>query len=353
MAAVDPRLGAPAADSRLPARTRPALKALARRKAVKEPSTAQVEAERPFWGPHPDPAISAIEEEFYNVGAFFLRDLLAHGLGRPVRTLQKSFRPASPPVSGWGELADLFNRDLQPERLMQGWQTVIDRLVVALLPPTSAERAAQSLALKAHLMHRAGERVSFPERFPSWGRTITEAEPVASRALQWTKVRAAEHMTALTTEARHNLLTCLVTSKEAGEGSGKLQQRLFDSFSAMNRDWRRVALTETAFAVANGTLASVDPAEGWLAEWKAAPNACPFCKAMGTRRFRVVAPDAPRKDGDTQIWVGKSNVGRSAHRFSRKEGRFREPHELWWPACPAHPNCACTLVLRRSAPQPR
>lgn len=349
MAAVDPRLGTGLLDPRLPAPGRPVLKALGRRRApLTPPSAAQVEAERPFWGPHPDPAIGAIEEEFYRVGEGFLRGLLAHALGRPVRSLQKAFQPKAPQVPGWGDLADLFRSDLEPERLMQGWQTVIDRLVGALLPGDTREQAAQALALRAGLLHRAGQRVASPATFPSWGQALRTAPRSASQAMQWTKVRAAEHMTNLEAGARHALLSALVESREAGDGLGKLQQRLFDGFSGLNRDWRRVALTETAMAVTNGALASVDPSEGWVAEWKAAANACPFCKRMGGARLRVVAPDAARKDGDTQIWVGKSNVGRSAHRYSRKEGRFRDRHELWWPACPAHPNCACTLVLRRA-----
>ena len=110
------------------------------------------------------------------------------------------------------------------------------------------------------------------------------------------------------------------------------------------------ALTETAFAVSNGLLSSVNPAEGWTAEWHAAPNACPFCRNQNMRRFWVVAPDSPTKNGDTQIWVGKTNIGRSASLWSRKLGRERVSSELWWAACPCHPNCACTFVLRRLRP---
>ncbi len=353
MAALDPRLGAVLHDVRV-ASGRPVLKALRRgRVPLTPPTAAQVEAERPFWGPHPDPEIAYIEDQFWGVGEAFLRGLLSHALGRRVRSLQKAFQPKPPEVPGWGQIVDLFRSDLEPERLMDGWQAVIDRLVGALLPGDTQEQAAQALALRASLLHRAGERVAHPERFPSWGQALREApSSAASTAMQWTKARAAEHMTNLTAEARHALLSTLSASREAGDGVGKLQQRLFDSFSGLNRDWRRVALTETALAVSNGAIASVDPAEGWLAEWKAVKNACPYCRAMAGRRFRVVPADASRKDGDTQIWVGKSNVGRSAHRWSRKEQRFRDRDEMWWPTIPAHPNCGCTWVLRRAPLKP-
>lgn len=351
MATLDPRLGGALSvlDPRVPGGRR-LFKAFLRTPAT-PPSAKQVESERPFWGPHPDAEIAFIEDGFYNVGAWFLRDLLAHAVGRPVRTLQKSFRADSPKVAGWGDLADLFRSDLDPERLMAGWQSVIDKLVGALLPGDTATQAAQAMALRAHLLHRAGERVAGRGSFPTWGNALAEAPSrVASQAMQWTKVRAVEHMTALTTEARHALLSCLATSREAGDGAGRLQQRLFDSFSAMNRDWRRVAIQETSLAVSNGTLASVDPAEGWMAEWKAAPNACGWCRRYADQRFRVVAPDAPRKNDQTDMWVGKTsmNVGRSGHRWSRKMGRERTDAEMWIPAVPLHVQCGCTLVLRRS-----
>jgi hypothetical protein len=355
-AVLDQRLVALGGDYRLgsvaPKPPRPLLKALGRRRVPsRPPSAAQVEAERPFWGPHPDPAIAYIEDEFWRPGSRFLTALLSHALGKQVRPLAKAYGLPAGAIPGWGEVADLFRKDLDPEHLMAGWGRVIDKLVTGLFPATTKEHVARGMALRAHLLHKAGERVAAGD-LPAWTTAVRGMSAVQRQAMAWTKARAVQYMTALDAKARDALMSTLLVSREAGEGVGQLQRRLFDGFSTLNRDWRRVALTETAAAVSNGALASVNPAEGWLAEWVAGPKACPFCKAMGGRRFTVVSPDAPKKDGTTQVWAGKSNHGRSAHKYSEKLGRFRTPDELWWPCLPVHPNCACTWVLRRKPKKP-
>lgn len=350
-AVADTRLLALGSDYRLgkvlPAASRPVLKALGRRRMPsRPPSAAQVERERPFWGPHPDPGIAFIEDEFWRPGAAFLQAMVAHALGHGVRPLAKAYALPSGSVAGWGEIADLFKQDLDPDHLMTGWSQIIDKLATGLFPGATKESLARQMALRSHLLHKAGARVAAGD-LPSWGTALRTFGSSQSEALAWTKARALQFMTALDSKARESMLTTLVASRQAGEGVGKLQRRLFDSFSTLNRDWRRVALTETAMAVSNGALASVNPAEGWLAEWVAGLHACPFCKAQGGKRYRVVSADAPSKNGDTQVWAGKNNHGRSAHAWSTKEGRFRTADELWWPCIPAHPCCGCVWVLRR------
>jgi hypothetical protein len=340
---IDPRVG------------RTVLKALGRRRAPAPPSMAgHAETERPFWGPHWDPDVSAIEEAFYGWGQRFLTDLLSAALGKRVRprTLLKAEVVALPgpsEPSGWGKVLSLFKGGGSPPEILDGWTKVIDSLVAKLVPAGNAQAAAQGLAFRSHLLYKIGEKVSQgPEACPVWSDALAGASPAQVQSMEWTQVRALEFCTALTDNARHTMRQALITSKEAGEGPQALQRRLFDQFGAMNRDWRRIALTETAMAVQNGILSSVDPKEGWLAEWHAAPNACPYCLQQHRKRFRVVDKDAPGKDGNTQMWVGKNNIGRSAHRWSKKEGRWRERFEMWWPCVPVHPNCACLLVLRRN-----
>jgi hypothetical protein len=68
---------------------------------------------------------------------------------------------------------------------------------------------------------------------------------------------------------------------------------------------------------------------------------------MYRRTFKIVAVDAPKKDGQKEVWPGKSNVGRSASPY-RKDGTERKPDELWWPCIPAHPNCCCTWEIRKA-----
>ena len=336
-------------DVRCGVQGRPVMKALGRR-PVALPSAAQQQAERPFWGKHWDPDVSRIEEEFYRFGQRFLVGLLSCVLGRNVqpRTLVKAgFFDPQAPVDGWGKVIDLFSSKLPPAQVMDGWQNVIDRLTASLVPPGNQQAAAEALALRSSLLSRIEGKVkASPRILPAWEVAKQDATRFQRESMEWTRARGMEYAVNLTAQARHGLLSTLVESKQAGEGPGKLERRLSEKFATLNRDWRRLALTESAMAVQNGILASVDPAEGWMAVWSAAPNACPFCHAQHHRSFRVVAPDDPRRNGETDIWVGKDNIGRSAHRYSTKLGRYRERVEMWWPCVPAHPNCACLLTLR-------
>jgi hypothetical protein len=120
-----------------------------------------------------------------------------------------------------------------------------------------------------------------------------------------------------------------------------------EGFGYLNRDWRRVALTETAMSAASGKLAQVAGMEGWEAIWTGTPNACPFCSRMYGRSFKIVSADKEPKDGDKEVWPGKSNIGRSVSLFT-KDGRKREKGELWWPCIPAHPNCCCSWSIRKT-----
>ncbi|MNC71135.1 hypothetical protein D3C75_1220200 [compost metagenome] len=56
----------------------------------------------------------------------------------------------------------------------------------------------------------------------------------------------------------------------------------------------------------------------------------------------MVPADHPNKNGETQIWPGKNNIGRSASPRKRvgEELVEREEHELYWlPAGLSHPHC--------------
>lgn len=342
---LDPRVLSVPGDARL---GRPILKATHRGPKVigRMPTQAEIDAERPFWGPHPDPDVARIEEAYYQFGARFLAQLYGHVLGRT--TTPRALRKAGAAAAGWGEIARLWrDPNLSVDQAMDGWTRVIERLSRSLFDPAKAESEAQALALRSHLLWRLGEKAKAGTLLPSWEEATRGLSRAAHESMAWTKARAAEYVTGLHEQALHALRQALVDSRQAKEGVSKLQQRLFDKFSAQNRDWRRVALTETGMAVANGQLASVDAdTEVWLAKWAAGPKACPFCRAMDRQVFRVLsAPDA--KKGATSIWPGKHNVGRAMAAYSKREGRFRTPDERWWPCQPAHPNCACSWTVYR------
>ena len=126
-----------------------------------------------------------------------------------------------------------------------------------------------------------------------------------------------------------------------------LQGTLLDQFADLNRDWRRIAITEAGEAANQGLVATLKP--GTLVKRiEQYRGACPYCKSIDGQVYTVVSPDKPDKDGDTQIWAGKNNYGRSgAARKRTPEGMVdRLPSELWWPVAGlVHPNCRGRLVV--------
>jgi hypothetical protein len=327
---------------------------LVARRPGNAPTAAAVERERAMWGPNPDRSLGAIEEAFYQVGFQFLAYLYAAILGvTPPRQLRKALGPIKesvPPIpkNEWGAVARAYQKGGNPLEMRNEWDKLIDRLVGRLFNQETQEQAAAAMAVRAHWLGRIRARTEEAAREvpDSWGQAWNLADRTQRNAMEWTKAHALEGCRDLSENARQGLMNVLIQSKEAGEGAQALGRRCFDTFADLNRDWRRLALTETAAAHANGQLASVDPSEGWEAVWVSAAGACPWCAQWNGRVFRVVSADAPHKDGETEIWVGKTNIGRSGAAKTR-DGHLRTAAQLWWPAFPCHPNCSCTPVLRR------
>jgi hypothetical protein len=134
-----------------------------------------------------------------------------------------------------------------------------------------------------------------------------------------------------------------------------LQGRLLDTFGTMNRDWRRIAVTEATENVNQGFVASCAPGDK-LKRVERYRGACPFCRKIDGTVVTVVDPAKADKDGDTEIWVGKTNVGRSASPMRRGVAGLerRAPEELWWIAAGAmHPHCRGSWVrVTASTPDP-
>lgn len=127
-----------------------------------------------------------------------------------------------------------------------------------------------------------------------------------------------------------------------GDTSGRsLEGQLLDEFATLNRDWRRIAVTEAGECQTQGFIASCKPFTK-VKRVEQYENACGFCKKIHGRVAEVVPADHPDKDGETQIWPGKTNIGRSASPKKRVGDTLvdREDHERFWlPAGLSHPHC--------------
>lgn len=260
-----------------------------------------------------------------------------------------------------GELAlvRLYLEHLPPEAwTLEDHMTLVDWLTQRYMPASDMRTEADWLATRASLMGRV--QANMEKLTARQADTLIAAMPLTASAamdqfppsraqratMEYAQTRCAENVRKLTDDVRHRMRGVIaqhVEGKMLGEpGPGSaLETKLLDEFGVMNRDWRRIAITEATDAQSNGYVASV-PRGTRLKRVEQYRGACAFCRKIDGRIMTVVDPADPHKDGETQIWPSKSNVGRSSAPRKRIGGLLveREPEEMWWiPAGAAHPNC--------------
>jgi hypothetical protein len=161
------------------------------------------------------------------------------------------------------------------------------------------------------------------------------------------RVKAAENVRALTDSVRHKMQNTILQhiestqSQPAGVASPSLESKLLDQFGVLNRDWRRIAVTELGEAQTQGYIASLKPGTR-VKRVEQYQNACSFCKRIDGVIAEVVSPTAAVKNPETQIWPGKNNIGRSASPRKRVGSLLvpRSQDEMWHlPAGLVHPHC--------------
>lgn len=133
---------------------------------------------------------------------------------------------------------------------------------------------------------------------------------------------------------------------KAGTAQQSLQSKLFDRFAELNRDWRRIAITEIGENANQGMVAAT-PYGSQLRRIEQYQGACPFCKKYNGRILTVVDPKKKDKDWDREIWLGKTNVGRSVSPYKRTPNGLvkRTDAEMWKPSAGLfHPHCRGTWV---------
>lgn len=170
---------------------------------------------------------------------------------------------------------------------------------------------------------------------------------IQQQVREFARLRCADAVTRVSEGVRMQLRQTIAQEVEQASLAGRpvwstaLQTRLQDDFAIQNRDWRRVALTESTEALNQGFVASQEPGQR-LKRVEQYRGVCAWCAKIDGREFEVVDPAEPDKDGDTQVWVGKTNVGRSVAPRKRVGDLLveREPQERYWVSAGAqHPNC--------------
>lgn len=185
--------------------------------------------------------------------------------------------------------------------------------------------------------------------------------PAEVNAVKFAMASATVGMKNLSNSAS-SLITDTVIQSQLGKWGYKrleqeLKSKIVDTDSNLNRDWRRAAITMANNTTQNGVLASIAPGRKVIIV--SHPDACDWCLSNLNGKEFIVRDSAPpeyqhlnpdseeykkiAKIWDEEIWIGKTNIGRSQSPMKRLGGVLvpREHHELWMPTLTAHPHCRC------------
>lgn len=322
-----------------------------------------------IWLPMDSPLIARLVETFTQRGLMrldaFRSELLAWSSGARHTPGERVQRPAGA-MERWNDaeraLVKLYLEHLPPaEWTLDDHMLSIDFLFQRYLPADDMRTEAEWLATRSSLMGRVqanmegvnakqADKLLMAMPLPA---TVERAVEVfsASRAqraaMEFAAQRCAENVRNLAEGVRHKMRGVIaehVHQRELGvpaPAGSSLETKLLDAFGTLNRDWRRIAVTEAGEAQTAGYVASLPPGTK-VKRVEQYRNACAFCRKIDGKVVDIVDPAKVDKDWGNEIWVGKSNIGRSASPRKRVGDVFmeREPEEMWTiPAGLAHPHC--------------
>ena len=321
-----------------------------------------------IWSPHQSPLIRRLVELFTQRGLDRLEAVRA-GILKWQSGASHVPGLVPPPAPGmmlrWTPderaLVKLYLESLPPAQwTLDDHMMSIDLVVQTYLPQDAITTEAEWMTVRSGMMGKVQANLH-KEPTEAEADTILEAMPstvagavqqfgitgAVKRSLDFARVRACENVRALADAVRHKMRSVVTADLElrasgaVPPGTSSLETKLLDEFGALNRDWRRIAVTEAGNALNEGFIANL-PVGAKVKRVEQYKGACAFCRKIDGVVMEVVDPASPDKDPDTQVWVGKNNIGRSASPRRRQSGSWvqREPEEMWQiPAGLVHPHC--------------
>lgn len=330
-------------------------------------------ADRPdetIWEPHHDPFVRDHIENVTARGLGIL-EIIAGMVMSGLAPLAKAIwmRPDDKTLDAmWVRLREKRAEDYT----LDDWLVMIDYALGRYLPDDAIRSEADYLAVRAVFAGRIQAALAHPVAAAT-AANVVMSSPIAMSAavgaarwagrigtvLDFARQRAADLIVDLRESTRRRLRSVIREHEERralGEPatSGELQTKLLETFGELNRDWRRIAVTEVGRNANEGFVASLAPGSR-VKRLEMYATACPFCRRIHGMEFEIVDPAKPNKGGWSEVWPGKSNVGRSAS--PRKRGDMglveRLPSELWWPAAGVqHPHCRGTWTKVENLARP-
>lgn len=321
-----------------------------------------------IWSPHQSPLIRRLVELFTQRGLDRLEAVRA-GILKWQSGVGHVPGLVPPPAPGlmlrWTPderaLVKLYLESLPPAQwTLDDHMLSIDFVVQTYLPQDALQTEAEWLAVRSGMMGKVQANLA-KEPTEEQADKILQAMPstvagavqqfgiegAVRRSMDFARVRACENVRALADGVRHKMRSVVAADLEqrasgsVPPGTSSLETKLLDEFGALNRDWRRIAVTEAGNALNEGFIANL-PAGAKVKRVEQYKGACSFCRKIDGVVMEVVDPSEPDKNPDTQVWPGKNNIGRSASPRRRQAGLLvqREPDEMWQvPAGLVHPHC--------------
>lgn len=253
------------------------------------------------------------------------------------------------------DLLRLYLENLPPEEWRaDDWSLLVDYLGNKYLPEDALKTDAEWMVGRSVMMGKIQSALGVIDegQADAFLSALTTHAPTSlsdamASIVEYGTARVCENVVDMADNTVHRLKgTILDYRARVAQGDTTatpetLQIKLFDDFSASNRDWRRIAVTEAGELANQGAIASLKPGAKVM-RIEAYADACNHCSRLDGKVFTVVSPDKPGKDGETEVWVGKTNVGRSASPRKRTADGLvdRTPSERWWAAAGVqHPHC--------------
>lgn len=323
-----------------------------------------------LWLPMDSPYLTDLVEAFTHAGQTQIQSfkdalsgwLAAHGQPQKKKGLPALLMPAAPIHWTEKELDAWFAYFTAKPRYMwtpEDWSMLVEWLLQKYWSPQWAASMGDWLAVKSTLLGQieAGLAANppsaklaamlasaIPASLPA---AVTLGLPVSGithAMVEFARARCAQAIVDMGDRMRDGVRAIVLEHQRAVALGGKLEnleQMLFNRYATANRDWRRIAVTEASENAAQGVVSASKPGDK-LKRVEQYKGVCAWCHKIDGRIVTVVAASKGKKDGETEVWPGKTNIGRSSSPRKRM-GTFlveREPHELWWIAAGAqHPNC--------------
>lgn len=312
-----------------------------------------------IWAPMDSPFIARLVELFTQRGLDRLEgfrvELLAWQQGQRHRPGPVQPRPEGA-MERWSPaelaLVKLYLEHLPPEQwTIDDHMMSVDFLCQRYLPADDMRTEAEWLVSRAALMGRVQASMENltarqADRILAAPPPTAGPTPAQAAIMDFARSRSAENVRKFADDVRHRMRGVIAQHVEArvlaAPGSGRsLETELLDAFGISNRDWRRIAVTEAGEAQTQGFVASL-PVGAKVKRVEQYRGACKFCRKIDGRVMEVVDPAREEKNPETMIWLGKTNIGRSASPRKRVGDQLveREPHEMWQiPVGLVHPHC--------------